>query len=394
MREFVGTTYARVVLQVDPSESAFYRRMIKVQSHQGEPAMFRFLKGRCTSRKAAKVRLGVEMLDDRVVPATTSFDPRLLLARGAAERAISGGAFSPSLNAFNAFNRFVNTFERLEAQAQTRLNRIANTFADRVNGLNAQLIGRVLADANDRLGDFGGVGQLLPDGAVLRQLTEANAGITFTPGVGFVTTAPLGDFGGVGQLLPGGAFTRRFEAQVNRLNTQLTNQFRSLNRLVTSQLNRLENQVVRAGAPFSSSFNGLRDVFTSQLSTANQALRQGLSGTGSLFNDTLTNFNTVIQNPDLVTAGFNQFTTDLGGLVGQLNNQFSTGLFDFNTAFSNGFADFDQNFSSGLGTFFDDLNSQFITPSPGFGLPTTGVTLVPNPGLFPGGIPTTTTTTA
>jgi hypothetical protein len=330
------------------------------------------------------------MLDARIVPATTSFDPRLLLARGAAERAITGGGLSPSLNAFNAFNRFVNTFDRIESLAQTRLNRIANLFATRVNDLNSQFVSQVLATANGRLGDLGGPGQVVGD-AFLNQFNTANTGLALVPGVGFVSTGQLGDLGGPGQVV-GDAFLNRFNAQVNRLNNQLTSQLNSLNRVVNSQLNRLGSQVTRAGAPFDDAFTNLRSVFTTQLSTTNDALREGLTGTGTLFSNAFSNFNTLVQNPALSTAGFNQFATDLGSQFSDFTTQFSAGLDTFNTAFSTSFADFNQGFSSGLGSFFDNLNSQFITPSSGFGTPSTGVTFVRNPGFFPGGSPTTTTT--
>jgi hypothetical protein len=355
--------------------------------------MFPFGKSRRAARKPPKTRPRVEMLDERIVPATVGFDARVLLARAAAERAITGGGFSPSLRAFNAFNRFVNTFDRLEEQAQTRLNRIANLFATRANTFNAQLVNQILATTNARIGDLFGPGQVIDD-AFLNQFNTGNSGLTFVPGTGFVATGRIGELFGPGQVLEDeGAFINRFNARLNRLNNQLTNQINGLNRLVNNQLSRLGNQVVRAGAPFDTAFSNMRSIFQNQLDTASQALREGLTGTRTLFSNALSNVNALVQNPALNTTAFTDFATNFGNLFGELNQNFSTRLNDFNTAFSTGFSTFTSDFNSGLGDFFLQLNNQFITPSPGFGIPSTGTRFVANPGLSPGTTITTTTTT-
>lgn len=353
--------------------------------------MFGFRKRPLPKSDRSKTRLGVERLDERIVPAVAStFDPRLLLARGAAERAISGGGFSPSTAAFNNFTRMVNTFDRLQIVAQQRLNQISNLYNSRASQLNGRLTTQLLNTANSGLGTFLSPTQVLDD-SFIRSFNAGNSGVAFVPGTGFVTTANTGgQFVSPTNVIGGGAFTRQFNAQVNQLNRQVNSQFNNLNRLVNTQLNTLGRQMTGADATFGNAYSTLRNVFSTQLGTTRQALSQGLSGNSLAFSNALNNVNSLVRTPGLSSLGFNQFATNFGTTFGQFNRQFTTGLNDFSNSFNTSLGNFNQGFNSGLGDFYNALNSQFNTPSPGFGVPSTGFQFAPNPGLiFPGGTTTT-----
>lgn len=358
--------------------------------------MFGFYKENPQPRKRHRSRPSLEALDQRVVPAVAaSFDPRTLLAQGAAERAITGRDFSTRTQVARNVNRLVRGFNRFEAVTTRRLNRLTNVYNTRIQTLNNQFVNQVVNTANMRIGEFFGPGQAI-DGAFLNQFNSRNTGLNLDPNKGFVstvtTTNPLGQFSGPGRVLGGNAFINRFNARLDQLNDIVTTRLSSVSQVVASRYNLLNAQFARVGSPFDAAVTNLGKALSTRLASTSQAFTQGLAASARNFTAAFDNFNTLLTSPATVAGGFNQFATNLGDLFGQFNEQFNAGQNEFATSFNRSQATFDEGFRTGLGSFYEALNSQYNTISPVVGAPVTGFAFAPGPGLIvPGGVFSTTT---
>jgi hypothetical protein len=335
----------------------------------GVAPMFRTLIARLSAqssaprrRRATRVVLNLDAMEERVVPATIGF------ARGAALAAQQIGSMGATTRAVQAsiaqyqsgVNRLMATYNRQSAQIlssyNARMSRIASQLQSGVTSAASAWEGQVSRQYVPPTGGGGGTSTI---GDPTPPLPGTNPPPEFTQPI------TRGASGGVSTAAADGAttlppefsvpITRTLTAQITQAQQQAAANLARLNQQTLAGANSFTGRFNNLGSTFSSTSSGFTTALASRFQANNAAFSQLRNGQADLFRGAADSFRTLTRQLD--TTSLNGTLDTFRGSLASINERFNTNLGNLGSDFSANTTISTTSFGSALGQLNDRFNT-------------------------------------